>query len=534
MWYAWRFVNGKWRRRRTGFTDRRQAIVIAKQWHDQGEIDESDGNVTADFAAMPLALHIDQWVKEDRENPRQLSGEHIERKLEGLRMMVRLGGWQRLKHITLESAQGVLQMIRERKHLPVAVEMRREARKASGDEPNRRGHPPATPKRMRTKRPDETAPTTLNLYRAYLKHFTRWAEKNGRIRNDPLKALHRFRTQGAERVRRRAMTLEECDRLVRAAHEGPKRAGIDGPDRAMLYRFALATGFRKAECAAVTPADFVFAGPRPLVRLGGTHTKNRKTVNQPFARNLAPMFETWLAGRERSKPCWPGLKSLAASKAVAADMAAAGLKTVTEDGKVDFHALRHSFITMLAMGGVEIAVAQRLARHQNYQLTAQVYTHLGLSDTGKALDDVGYGSKVAGTLSSICAIGGGEAWRRTAQDGEERNSPDQGPNATPVGVERENEGKTSMKREWDGSDSNRRRGDYESPASDSKSLSEQDPIAQAQYVGQTLCNPRHDAPDLSNSRRRSARERAESGDVPNLDEALGRIRELGSMARTGG
>lgn len=536
MWYAWRYVNGTWCRRRTGFTDRRQAMVIAKQWHEQGEIDESDGNVTADWAAMPIEQHVEQWVKEDRENPRGMSGQHIRRKAEGLRMMVRLGGWKRLKHITLESAQSVLQAIRDRQHLPLIAEMRREERrkaKAKGrDEPNRRGHPPATPKRERAKRPEDTAPSTLNLYRSYLKHFTKWAEKFGRMRTDPLKALQRFRTQGAERVKRRAMTLEECDRLVRAAHAGPKRAGIDGPDRAMLYRFALATGFRKAECAAVTPADFVFSGARPLVRLGGTHTKNRKTVNQPFARNLAPMFETWLAGRDRSAPCWPGLRSQAASKAVAADMAAAGLKTKTDEGKVDFHALRHSFITMLAMGGVEIAVAQRLARHQNYELTSRVYTHLGLSDTGKALDDVGYGSKVAGTLSSICAVGGGEAWRNTAQDGEERHSPQADADGGSAGPERENEGKTSMKRDWDRSDSNRRLGDYESQASDSKSLSQLTPIAQPQDAEQSVSNHRQDAPALSNSKRRSTRERADDGDLPDLDQALGRIRELGSMAPT--
>jgi hypothetical protein len=57
------------------------------------------------------------------------------------------------------------------------------------------------------------------------------------------------------------------------------------------------------------------------------------------------------------------------------------------DGRVlDFHARRMSFVSNLALGGVPLAVAQKLARHSDPRLTANVYTHLGLADLGKAVE----------------------------------------------------------------------------------------------------------------------------------------------------
>jgi hypothetical protein len=42
---------------------------------------------------------------------------------------------------------------------------------------------------------------------------------------------------------------------------------------------------------------------------------------------------------------------------------------------VDFHALRHTFITSLANGGVHPKTAQMLARHSDINMTMSRYTH---------------------------------------------------------------------------------------------------------------------------------------------------------------
>ncbi|MCX5670458.1 MAG: hypothetical protein NTU94_03950 [Planctomycetota bacterium] len=53
---------------------------------------------------------------------------------------------------------------------------------------------------------------------------------------------------------------------------------------------------------------------------------------------------------------------------------------------VDFHALRHMFITRLARSGVVPAVAKSLARHSTIVLTMDHYTHTLIGDERAALD----------------------------------------------------------------------------------------------------------------------------------------------------
>ncbi len=57
-----------------------------------------------------------------------------------------------------------------------------------------------------------------------------------------------------------------------------------------------------------------------------------------------------------------------------------------EAGSVtDFHALRHTFITNLARGGVHPKQAQDLARHSDINLTMSRYSHTVLADQAAAL-----------------------------------------------------------------------------------------------------------------------------------------------------
>lgn len=54
---------------------------------------------------------------------------------------------------------------------------------------------------------------------------------------------------------------------------------------------------------------------------------------------------------------------------------------------VDFHALRVTFVSHLALAGVPLATAQKLARHSDPRLTANVCTHLGMADLSRAVED---------------------------------------------------------------------------------------------------------------------------------------------------
>jgi integrase len=71
------------------------------------------------------------------------------------------------------------------------------------------------------------------------------------------------------------------------------------------------------------------------------------------------------------------------------DLEAAGTKRVTADGKVDFHALRVTYITELARNGVSPAIAQKLARHSAIKLTIGVYTRFSAAEVASAVPNFG-------------------------------------------------------------------------------------------------------------------------------------------------
>lgn len=65
------------------------------------------------------------------------------------------------------------------------------------------------------------------------------------------------------------------------------------------------------------------------------------------------------------------------------------LKPENANGEVaDFHALRNTFITMLASSGVHPKVAQVLARHSTITLTMDRYSHSRLVDLNTAVENL--------------------------------------------------------------------------------------------------------------------------------------------------
>jgi len=70
-----------------------------------------------------------------------------------------------------------------------------------------------------------------------------------------------------------------------------------------------------------------------------------------------------------------------------ADLEIAGIPPKDPNGRVvDFHTLRHTFITKLARSGVHPKVAQNLARHCTIALTMDRYSHTLREDERAALD----------------------------------------------------------------------------------------------------------------------------------------------------
>lgn len=120
------------------------------------------------------------------------------------------------------------------------------------------------------------------------------------------------------------------------------------------------------------------------LRIDAAYSKHRREDLLPIRRDLAERLlkhvETVAPGQHLfilpPKP----------AEMLKADLKKAGIPYKDGSGRVlDFHALRHTFITRLVRSGVAPALAKKLARHSTITLTMDYYTHLFVDDERAAI-----------------------------------------------------------------------------------------------------------------------------------------------------
>lgn len=238
---------------------------------------------------------------------------------------------------------------------------------------------------LRRLRDDGMSLRSIHHHVRVVKGFARWLVRDGRLRDDPLAALTPPNPDPDRRHVRRALTAPELARLVEATEAAPPFRGMTGPDRAWLYRVALATGFRAGELASLTPESFALATDPPTVAVKAAYSKRRRDDVQPIPAPLAAALAPWLALQAPGRPVWP-LKPYDTALMIRRDLEAAGLPYRTDSGVADFHALRVSYVSALALSNAPVKVVQSLARHSTPTLTLNVYTRLGVFDQSAALE----------------------------------------------------------------------------------------------------------------------------------------------------
>ena len=97
----------------------------------------------------------------------------------------------------------------------------------------------------------------------------------------------------------------------------------------------------------------------------------------------------FLAGKPTGETIWPGQWKERSAEMLRCDLEAAGIAYAVEgpDGTeyADFHAFRHSYLTLLGRSGVDLRTAQELAGHSTPTLTAR-NTHHRLYNLAGAMD----------------------------------------------------------------------------------------------------------------------------------------------------
>src|SRR5262249_51037021 len=189
---------------------------------------------------------------------------------------------------------------------------------------------------------------------------------------------------------RRELEADELRRLLAAAlASGGAFRGLAGRDRWALYLTACGTGCRAGPLAGLTPGDFDLSAAVPAVVLPARLAKNKKVKVQPLPADVADALRGYLADKPADRPVWPGGWRDDAAEMMRGDLADAGIPyTVPGPGGdlfADFHALRHSYLTLLGRGGVDLRTCQELAGHSTPALTAR-YSHRRLYDLAGAVE----------------------------------------------------------------------------------------------------------------------------------------------------
>ena len=217
--------------------------------------------------------------------------------------------------------------------------------------------------------------------------FIRWMVQTGRLSENPIRTIKNRKPQTKDRPRR-ALTDEQVTALLTATVDANKHHGTTGHVRHLVYRLALGTGLRYNEIYTLKRKDIVCTGDASCVTVQARNAKNRKCESVPLRPDLAKDLEAYFQANLAlpNTRAFPGLWQNYGAKMLQVDLALAGIEYETEDGFADFHALRHTFGTMLARSGVTPQIAQKLMRHSDINLTLKYYTHLVHIDKAKALD----------------------------------------------------------------------------------------------------------------------------------------------------
>lgn len=245
---------------------------------------------------------------------------------------------------------------------------------------------------------------SVNAFREAPLALSNWLVRSRRLATNPLAGLPRANQDADRRHVRRALTPDEPERLVRAAAERPvcgfelSRRGVNrglrtkrltpalrarlerlGQERRLIYLVIATIGLRRKELSRLKVGDLELVGPRPCVRLRAATTTNRQADTVPLRQDMADELRSWAGGKRPADLVFHVRRDLV--RVLDLDLEAAGIEKSDERGRiVDVHSLRLTFGTWLARAGVPLTTAQKLMRHSDPKLTANVYTDVALLD----------------------------------------------------------------------------------------------------------------------------------------------------------
>ncbi|MEI6232913.1 MAG: site-specific integrase [Planctomycetota bacterium] len=232
---------------------------------------------------------------------------------------------------------------------------------------------------------------TVQSHVESIKALCLWAKSRGYLETNPLEGMSGFDT--TPREKRRALRPDEIEQLLNAAPI----------ERRLVYEVALCTGYRKGELTALKVHDLNVE--TCSLTLAAEHCKGRRASRQPIPQALASMLKSVSEGKAGTDPLLT--VDFHIDRLFFRDLTAAKLLETAPGGKLVFHSLRHTYCSLVIESGASLTEAQRLLRHQDPKLTANVYSHARqdrLQSTAEAVGDkVIFNRKYADGMQRLAA-----------------------------------------------------------------------------------------------------------------------------------
>ena len=127
-------------------------------------------------------------------------------------------------------------------------------------------------------------------------------------------------------------------------------------------------------------SSFDFKRMTIMVKASDAKNKSKDQII-PLHPLLLPILKSLCAGKEREDLIFNMMRREDAAKLVRSDCEKAKVNTT----HIDFHCLRHTFVTLLAEANIHPKVVQVLARHEDIKTTLNHYTHFKQADEVDAI-----------------------------------------------------------------------------------------------------------------------------------------------------
>jgi len=211
---------------------------------------------------------------------------------------------------------------------------------------------------------------TANRLLATLKAALNLAWKAGKVAGDPVwKRVDPYK--GADQPRARYLTTAEATRLVNAAAR----------DFRPLAHAAILTACRWGELRAMRVRDYDPASETVAVQ----HAKGGRDRRVPLTAEGVTFFERMATGRDPSALLFERKDGQAWGPQDQKRQMAAACKAAKIEPAVGFHTLRHTYGSLLAQGGVSLAVIASAMGHADSRLTERHYAHLSPSHVAEQI-----------------------------------------------------------------------------------------------------------------------------------------------------